>query len=29
MQIDAVITWVDSSDEIWRDKINQYLENEI
>lgn len=29
MQIDAVITWVDSSDENWRNKINQYLENKI
>ncbi len=29
MQIDAVITWVDSSDEVWRNKINQYLEKKI
>ncbi|CAL2079733.1 Stealth CR1 domain-containing protein [Tenacibaculum dicentrarchi] len=29
MQIDAVITWVDSSDELWRDKINQYLDKKI
>lgn len=29
MQIDAVITWVDSSDEKWRNKINQYLEKKI
>ncbi|WGH76623.1 Stealth CR1 domain-containing protein [Tenacibaculum tangerinum] len=29
MQIDAVITWVDSSDELWRKKINQYLEKKI
>ncbi|WP_428740411.1 Stealth CR1 domain-containing protein [Tenacibaculum sp.] len=29
MQIDAVITWVDSSDEVWRNKINQYLDKKI
>ena len=29
MQIDAVITWVDSSDESWRIKINQCLEKKI
>lgn len=29
MKIDAVITWVDSSDEVWRSKINQYLEKKI
>lgn len=29
MKIDAVITWVDSSDEVWRAKINQYLEKKI
>lgn len=29
MQIDAVITWVDSSDEVWRLKINQYLDEKI
>ncbi|MGG6231421.1 Stealth CR1 domain-containing protein [Tenacibaculum sp. SDUM215027] len=29
MQIDAVITWVDSSDEVLRNKINRHLENEI
>lgn len=27
--IDAVITWVDSSDVVWQKKINQYLENKI
>ena len=26
MKIDAVITWVDSSDDVWKNKINQYLE---
>lgn len=25
MKIDAVITWVDSSDDVWRNKINQYF----
>lgn len=29
MEIDAVITWVDSSDEVWRNKINKYLEQKI
>ncbi len=29
MEIDAVITWVDSSDAVWRNKINQYLEKKI
>lgn len=29
MQIDAVITWVDSSDEVWRSKINQYLDKKV
>lgn len=29
MQIDAVITWVDGSDEVWRNKINNYLEHKI
>lgn len=29
MNIDAVITWVDSSDKAWRHKINQYLEKKI
>lgn len=29
MQIDAVITWVDSSDEVWRNKINQHLDKKI
>ncbi|MCT4698890.1 stealth family protein [Tenacibaculum haliotis] len=29
MQIDAVLTWVDSSDEVWRNKINQYLDKKI
>jgi len=24
--IDAVITWVDSSDVVWQNQINQYLE---
>lgn len=27
--IDAVITWVDSSDTVWQNKINQYLEKKI
>jgi hypothetical protein len=27
--VDAVITWVDSSDVIWQNKINQYLESKI
>ena len=27
--VDAVITWVDSSDVIWQKKINEHLENEI
>lgn len=29
MKIDAVITWVDSSDVVWRNKINEYLEKKI
>jgi hypothetical protein len=29
MKIDAVITWVDSSDSVWRNKINQFLEKKI
>ncbi|MCH3885332.1 Stealth CR1 domain-containing protein [Tenacibaculum aquimarinum] len=27
--IDAVITWVDSSDVVWQNKINQFLEKKI
>ena len=27
--IDAVITWVDSSDVVWQNQINQYLEKKI
>lgn len=27
--IDAVITWVDGSDSVWRDKINAHLEKKI
>lgn len=27
--VDAVITWVDSSDVVWQDKINQHLERKI
>ncbi|MBP8158055.1 MAG: Stealth CR1 domain-containing protein, partial [Flavobacterium sp.] len=27
--IDAVITWVDGSDAVWRDKINTHLEKKI
>ncbi|WP_435254782.1 Stealth CR1 domain-containing protein [Tenacibaculum sp. A30] len=29
MDIDVVMLWVDSSDELWRNKINQYLEKKI
>lgn len=29
MEIDAVITWVDSSDDKWRNKINNYLDKKI
>mgnify|MGYP000206343955 CR=1 FL=1 len=29
MNIDVVILWVNSSDEVWKNKINQYLENKI
>lgn len=29
MDIDVVILWVDSSDLVWRSKINQYLEKKI
>lgn len=29
IQVDAVITWVDSGDEHWRNKINTYLEKPI
>ena len=29
MQIDAVITWVDSSDKAWRSKINEHLDKKI
>lgn len=29
MQIDAVISWVDSSDDAWRFKINKHLEKKI
>ncbi|WP_275315518.1 hypothetical protein [Tenacibaculum bernardetii] len=29
MQIDAVITWVDSSDEAWRGKINEHIDKKI
>ena len=27
--VDAVITWVDSSDVVWQNNINKYLENKI
>ncbi|HOD11100.1 MAG TPA: Stealth CR1 domain-containing protein, partial [Flavobacterium sp.] len=28
-EIDAVITWVDGSDDVWRNKINTHLEKKI
>jgi hypothetical protein len=27
--VDAVITWVDSTDVVWQNNINKYLENKI
>jgi hypothetical protein len=29
LAIDAVITWVDSSDKVWQQKINKYLQQKI
>mgnify|MGYP000020561868 CR=1 FL=1 len=29
ISVDAVITWVDSSDSVWQNKINKHLENRI
>ncbi len=28
-EIDAVITWVDGSDVVWRNKINTHLEKKM
>jgi hypothetical protein len=27
--VDAVITWVDSTDVVWQNNINKYLENKL